>query len=374
MSGVQDPGSCSNISEMAPRLLLAVVVIPATLADGRDNQTGAAHDLFSCDRQCRWFFGAFDRRIQGERLLGERGQWLCACTNGSTAIGTTPYFTNFSVMGPPTVPNGLFERQCCKDGDDVPWADCTQPTGHCHANVYPHAKPFDADYWAGTYTTQWLCVRALPDAAPSSILMPDEMHGACLKDGDKAADAECRAGKARLEASGLQVLHCGRCSACSHPSDIELLYRTRESITTEITACSARWVALQHLPFAQPTLLDLKRCLVGRGVAFSDDGRAWPAPRQGRPSCMDVWTDNILNDASLCTRFCLTKFLRTANQGNFAKDPCLQCDEYTSGPAFIMGAGANRRSAGIVSDIRRDQLRGTAWAQLICKVGLYSKF
>merc|ERR1712137_1314100 len=88
---------------------------------------------------------------------------------------------------------------------------------------------------------------------------------------------------------------------------------------------------------------------------------------------MGTWTDNILNDASLCKWFCLSKFIHPKNSGNFARDQCLQCDEYQSGPAFIRGAGANRRSSGIVSDIDRTQLRGTKWEQKICKVGYYSK-
>lgn len=62
----------------------------------------------------------------------------------------------------------------------------------------------------------------------------------------------------------------------------------------------------------------------------------------------------------------------SANAGDFAKDPCLQCDEYKSGPAFIWGAGANRRSSGITSDIDRAQLRGTRFDQKICKIGYYS--
>ena len=41
--------------------------------------------------------------------------------------------------------------------------------------------------------------------------------------------------------------------------------------------------------------------------------------------------DNILNDGQLCWSHCLSKFVRAANAGHFAQDPCLQCDEYTSG-------------------------------------------
>lgn len=198
------------------------------------------------------------------------------------------------------------------------------------------------------------------------------MHTACMADGDPAADAACRAGKQRIEAGGVRVLHCGKCSSCSAMHDIEVLYKTKDNITSQMTSCSSKWVLSQVLPATAQTLMDLKKCLVGVGIDFSDDGRAWKDPAN-KPTCMDVWTDNILNDAKQCTDFCLTKFVKTKNTGNFAKDQCLQCDEYTSGPAFIKGAGANRRSTGIVSDIDRNQLAGTQWTQKICKVGYYSK-
>ena len=55
----------------------------------------------------------------------------------------------------------------------------------------------------------------------------------------------------------------------------------------------------------------------------------------------------------VCTSHCLTKFVHPANDKPYEKDGCLQCDEYSSGPAFIKCAGANRRSSGIISDIDR---------------------
>merc|ERR1711862_502436 len=122
-------------------------------------------------------------------------------------------------------------------------------------------------------------------------------------------------------------------------------------------------------------LSDLVDCLVNvkpNAIDFSQDGRAWADP-MGKPTCMDVWTDNIINDAKLCTMYCLTKFINTQNTGDFARDQCLQCDEYSSGPAFIMGAGANRRASGLKSDIDRSQLAGTQWEQKICPIGYFSK-
>jgi len=358
-------------------VLAASICVRADIYD--DNKTGRGNDNFHCNRQCRWAYGSFERSIQGEKH--DNGTVIhpnpyCSCSGNGTIIGTTEYYTtNHPVTGPPTVPDGvgLINRQCCQQGDNIPWGDCTEPTGECHSNVYPWAKPFDQDYWADKYTTNHLCVRNRSSLvqAPFSIVEPDTMHEACMKD-DAAADAACQVGRGKIEDTGLQILHCGKCSACSALDDMEVLYRTRSNITTLMTKCSTSWVISQDFPHAQ-TLRQLKECLVREGIAFSDDGRGWEDP-QDRPSCMDTWTDNILNDAQLCTNFCLTKFIHTKNSGNFAKDACLQCDEFQSGPAFIKGAGANRRSAGIVSDIDRSQLKGTKWEQRICKIGHYSNY
>jgi len=337
--------------------------------------------ISSCNRQCRWYHGFFERSIQGTKQDNgtlSRSSPYCTCSNDGQGLEAVPYYTtDYAVIGPPTVPNGggLFDRLCCEEGDDIPWENCTTPTGRCHANTYPWAKPFNQDYWADRYSTPWLCVRnARSEDPPFNVQEPDEMHTACMKSGDAAADAACLAGKAAIESKGWQILHCGKCSACSAIHDIMVLEATKENITTLMTGCSSSWVISQSNPFGRPqTLRELKNCLIAQGINFSDDGRAWADPTN-KPSCMDTWTDNILNDAAFCARFCLTKFVHTANTGDFAKDRCLQCDEYTSGPAFIQGAGANRRSTGLRSDIDRAQLIGTQWEQKICKVGYFSQF
>lgn len=362
--------------------VLIMFTFAMAVADKYDDaKTGHGNDNFHCNRQCRWYHGFFQRSIQGTKHDDGtifRSNYSCACSKNGQDLGAVPYYTtDFAVTGPPTVPNGwgLIDRQCCEEGDDIPWEKCNTPTRRCHANTYPWAKPFNQDYWADKYTTNWLCVRkAQSDDPPVNVQEPVEMHAACMKDGDMAADEACLAGKTAIEANGWQILHCGKCSACSAMHDIEVLEKTKDNITSLMTGCSSSWVISQSNPIGRPqTLMELKNCLVANGIDFSDDGRAWADPTN-KPSCMDTWTDNILNDAALCTGFCFTKFIHTANTGNFAKDRCLQCDEYTSGPAFIQGAGANRRSTGIRSDIDRAQLTGTQWEQKICKVGYYSQF
>lgn len=331
-------------------------------------------DLYYCDRQCRWYLGFFERDIRGAR----NGSAHCSCTRvdeaagSSICLGDVPYYTTDSAFeGPPTVPpTPISSASCCAEGDETPLANCT-PTGHCHANVYTYAKPFDNATWADEYTTPWVCVLPVGASVPYSVREPTDVHAACMADGDAVADAACLNWKAAIEAGGDRILHCGVCSSCSSLHDLAVLEATKATITTDITGCSTSFVLSQRNPFGHESVADLKRCLVSKGVDFSDDGRAW-AQRTNRPSCMDTWTDNILNDASLCVPYCWTKFLQTGNTGNFARDQCLQCDEYTSGPAFIKGAGANRRSAGITSDIDRTQLRATRWEQQICKLGFFA--
>ena len=348
---------------MAPpsawRTLLQLALVASSSASRLD-------DLY-CDNQCRWYHGFFDRAIVGTRST--RWAATCDCQRNASAIGTAPFYTtNSSFEGPPTVPPTSWSQvSCCEEGADAPLANCT-PTGQCHANTYPYAKPFDNNAtWADTYTTSFVCVLAGNATHPESLQLPDDVHAACAADGDDDADARCQAWRAQMRADGAEVLHCGQCSSCSSRHDLDVLNRTKDFITSRMTGCSSKFVLRPWW-----SVDDLSACLVEAGIDFSQDpAAAWEQPRD-RPSCMDTWTDNIINDATLCTRFCLTKFLNTANAGDFARDQCLQCDEYSSGPAFIKGAGANRRSSGVRSDIDRTQLKGTPWEQKICKLGLYS--
>ena len=325
-------------------------------------------DDLNCNNQCRWYHGFFDRAITGSLSFSRVEE--CDCVRANASIGSAPYYTtDHPFVGPPTVPpDPLSQALCCKEGPAVPLASCTA-TGLCHANTYENAKPFDTNAtWAESYTTPFVCVLPISTSRfPESWQMPAAVHAACMQDGDAAADSRCRQWRAELLAAGTEVLHCGKCSACSTRHDLEVLNRTKDFITERTTACSTRFVAQEWW-----TVNDLSACLVAAGIDFSTDpALAWAQPTD-KPTCMDAWTDNVVSDATLCKSFCYTKFVNSTNTGDFARDQCLQCDEYSSGPAFIKTAGANRRSTGIQSDINRAQLRGTPWEQKVCKVGFFS--
>jgi hypothetical protein len=201
-------------------------------------------------------------------------------------------------------------------------------------------KPWDEEFWCGGFDTDLVCIL------------------------NAGSDVPTTSTRAAAQGAGQTIMHCGRCAACSNLHDLDVLNRTKEFITTKMTACSTE--------FAKPAFLGghrnltvLRQCLEDATINFSTDGRSWPiSTRQTSPSCMDCWTDNIMCDAVQCklTPDCILKFLDPKNSGQFAG--CLKCDESKCGPEFIRCAGANRRASGIVSDIGRP-------SEQICTVGYY---
>jgi len=134
-----------------------------------------------------------------------------------------------------------------------------------------------------------------------------------------------------------------------------VLHRGRTKTADLASTCSTAFVVSQFQTDASrwQSIDDLKTCLKDAGLDLSDDGRSWPRP-EGKPTCMDCWVDNILTDTVLCQDECIKRFLKPKEQLPFEDDACLQCDEYTAGPAFIQCSGLSRRSAGIFSDISRE--------------------
>ena len=196
------------------------------------------------------------------------------------------------------------------------------------------AKTFDsAEFWCGNFSTDFVCAL--------------DKNGARISTTRKGADS-----------NQLKVLHCGKCAACSSPEDLMVIYNTRNNITTQMTKCSTA--------FAKPKILGgshdldaLRACLREQGITFSETN---PFGSPEGPTCMDCWTDNIMCDSNQCKWHCIEKFFHPDNDGNYTE--CLKCDETHCGPAFIKCAGANRRSAGILSDIDRK-------SDEVCEVGHY---
>jgi hypothetical protein len=137
--------------------------------------------------------------------------------------------------------------------------------------------------------------------------------------------------EAATQAAGHGVLHAGACGACSNPADVEVLRRTRETLTLKARSCGLRYF------------------LIGRGAA-----ERCLAPVGFSKACAACWIDDMVCAITHCTLKCLESRLsgEPNNVGGRLND-CLQCDETNCGPEFGRCAGANRRRSGIVSDIER---------------------
>lgn len=144
------------------------------------------------------------------------------------------------------------------------------------------------------------------------------------------------------------VAHCGDCGQCSNPNDLEVYDTARATLYRDTLTC------------ARHSLLGGRRqageCLAKIGLT---DG------------CTDCWADNVMCTIRSCIFTCL---VQAATHGGIRKssgdglNACTECDEVRCGPAFVECAGANRRRAGIRSDIQRDddqvcrQVKAQWWA------------
>ncbi|CAE7376344.1 dis32 [Symbiodinium natans] len=302
----------------------------------RTGGVGTELDYWQCDRMCRYVYGFFDRYIVGKEVVKHTS---CVCTRGDAYLGNASFAeTGYETLSQTGIP---------------------PPKGD-----FKYAVPYNTShYWCGAdgsytdgppiYSTRMVCaISSMTNASarPLTYASVDDVP------------------------HGHTVLHCGTCGACSSPYDQRIIYLTRNNITEQQTKCSARYVLSQLSPFRQKRqqIQDLKPGCTHElplrtvwqnqhsGMAFDDTGISWPEP-DGKPTCMDCQVDNILNDKVLCISSCYDKFLHPSGQP-YDEDACLQCDEYTSGPWYIMCGGCNRRSSGIVGDITRNE----SW---ICPVG-----
>ncbi len=79
--------------------------------------------------------------------------------------------------------------------------------------------------------------------------------------------------------------------------------------------------------------------------------------------CAETWTYNIVHTRRHCLTTCIEHYglwnMLTNNMGHAHSDPggglnpCLECDEFTSGPGFQYAAGRTRRNSGLISAIDR---------------------
>lgn len=131
---------------------------------------------------------------------------------------------------------------------------------------------------------------------------------------------------------GAKIAHCGDCGSCSSAHDMEIMSRTKESLTRDSTRCAFK----SFLGRAS-----VEKCMEER-IGFT-------------PACEDCWMDNIFCSFKACKFTCIKyKLFRQDNNNGDELNDCLKCDERMCGPQFIQCSGANRRRMGIVSDIGRN--------------------
>lgn len=135
---------------------------------------------------------------------------------------------------------------------------------------------------------------------------------------------------------GEDVRHCGACGQCSDAHDIQIYFDTLETLTDTSTTCAVK--AVLQGEQAVTNCFD-HRVNLTRG-------------------CTTCWVENVMCDLRHCVFTCLLYrmgFGGAKNSGDGKSlSHCLECDEKRCGPAFIRCAGANRRRAGIYSDIERN--------------------
>eukprot|EP00798_Chlamydomonas_sp_ICE-L_P016452 gene16452-22672_t len=305
-----DMSTCLRITSI---ILFAVAATTVYCLYGQraPSKSGDVLDSNVCDRQCRYHVSEssfYDRTITGEK------------------------FFDFEFLA--------YRCRCFKDGESINGGNDWRAMVPISGVPYTSPKAWNSsNFWSGDFNSQLVCAQREGQPTAISLLRSD------------------------VDAKTDTTLHCGQCAACSNLHDMEVMYRTRDNITAAVTACSAAFAKPKILG-GHHNLVQLVDCLITSGVDFTTEGRSWEQP-DGKPTCMDCWTDNIMSTSTQCKLEpdCIKKFFDSSNDGNFSG--CLKCDEKHSGPEFIRCAGANRRSTGIQSDITRQ-------SNEICEIGYYS--
>ena len=135
------------------------------------------------------------------------------------------------------------------------------------------------------------------------------------------------------------ITHRHHCGTCSSLHDLAI-YLEKPDIVTPTRICAKQLKAD-----------DIKACLMEE-VGLGEH-------------CAETWTYNVLHTRRHCTAICVGYYgLWNVLTNNMSKppidehgnlNPCLACDEYTSGPGFQYTAGRTRRSSGLVSAIPRPE-------------------
>ena len=152
-----------------------------------------------------------------------------------------------------------------------------------------------------------------------------------------AADGHEYASAATAHAAGMDVVNCGQCAKCSSVESVDAMHAHSTSLTKRASLAAIIYLlageGMHRLMMRSP--------LVG-----------FDAP------CADCWLAATQCNLASCAQHCLygwTNPLSASSTINGSTDlnACMKCDEVHCSAYFLQACGANRRTAGVVSDIHR---------------------
>lgn len=136
---------------------------------------------------------------------------------------------------------------------------------------------------------------------------------------------------------GYVITHRYHCGTCSSLRDLAV-YLAKPNLTKPARTCARKLTAAS-----------IKACLM------EEVGLEEP--------CAETWTYNVLHTRRECAATCIRHYglwnVLTNDMSDEHADehgnlnPCLACDERTSGPGFQYAAGRTRRTSGLTSAIQR---------------------
>jgi len=184
------------------------------------------------------------------------------------------------------------------------------------------------------------------------------------------AAGQTLASKAAACAAGARVLNCGPCGACSTAADVRVCKLPHLPTGESAIACTYT-LPLPPCKTDNRTLRTLTgtatRCALWSFFGAAAVRRCYARDIGFTAGCEACWVDNVMCDQAHCKWTCLQMVLsgqRRNREGDGRIVDCLLCDERMCGPAFFGCAGANRRTAGLVSDIGRKSVQNcnkTGW-------------
>ena len=138
-------------------------------------------------------------------------------------------------------------------------------------------------------------------------------------------------------ANGYVITHRYHCGTCSSLRNLAV-YLAKPDLTTPARSCARKL-----------TLGRIKECLE-ETIGFE-------------AQCAETWAYNVAHTKQQCMATCIEHYGFWRVIRNDMSDahvdiagrlnPCLACDEYTSGPGFQYAAGRTRRASGLMSAIER---------------------